>query len=294
MKRGPDHPNENRGGEDMDEVDAVSLPSRFLERLTSELWNPRTVAVALVGSHSRGVATADSDIDLTQVVDEPVADTEERVGLRMRDGWLVSVVTTTVADLTHAFAQPDRAVWTVPALRDARILYDPAGRLAHLQQEAAAFQWEPLQAAADAYASGRLLKFAEEAQSLLGAVRRGDSAQILTATTWLVVGLPLVVAVQRGILLLNETRAPLQVQRAVGDTSLWSRSYRIAAGVEPDQTGQPSVGARGKAGLQLYGATVELLRPALQPAQVDVIDTVLAHVRRAGYAEGASTQNEVG
>jgi hypothetical protein len=259
-------------------MDDVRLPDPLLERLGAEFCDSRTVALGLVGSHSRGTATADSDIDLTRVVDGLPADAEERLVVRIRDGWLVSVLTTTLDDLARALTLPERAVWTVPALRDARLLYDPTRRLAQLQAEAVAFRWEPLQAAADAYASQRLLKFAEEAHSLVGALRRDDAEQTSAETTWLVLGLPLVVAVQKGILLLNETRAPAQVQHVVGHASEWARSYRIAAGLEPDQGGQLSVRTRGAAGLHLYATTVELLRPVLQPAHAEVVDTVLARV----------------
>jgi hypothetical protein len=268
--------------DDVKDVDDVRLPDPLLERLSTEFCDPRTVALGLVGSHSRGMATPDSDIDLTRVVDGLPADAEERLVVRMRDGWLVSVLTTTLDDLARALKRPERAVWTVPALRDARLLYDPTSRLAQLQEDAAAFHWEPLQAAADTYASQRLLKFAEEAYSLGGALRRDDAEQAMTETMWLVLGLPLVVAVQKGIFLLNETRAPVQVQQVVGHASRWARAYRVAAGLEPDEEGQLAVHTRGAAGLQLYATTVELLRPVLQPAHAEVVDTILARVRCIG------------
>jgi hypothetical protein len=272
-----------RGEPDVADLDNARVPLPFLQQLAAQLRDARAVGVALTGSYSRGMATQDSDIDFMRVVDALPADGTERSALRAREGWLVSSVTTTFADLAQAFERPERAVWGVPLLRDAHIFYDPTGQLAHLKQEARAFHWEPLQAAADAYASQRLLKFVEEANGLVGALRRDDAEHTMTETMWLVLGLPLVVAVQRGILLLNETRAPQQVQQAVGVSSLWARSYRVAAGLEPDQAGQHSVRARGIAGLCLYVTTVGLLRPVLQPEHAEIVDSVLAKVRGAGF-----------
>jgi hypothetical protein len=106
-----------------------------------------------------------------------------------------------------------------------------------------------------------------------------------------VLGLPLVVAAQRGIFLLNETRAPGQVQEHVGITSPWARSYRIAAGLEPNCAGQHSVQARGIAGLCLYATTVELLRPVLQLEHSNAVDMILDKVRRAGFGVGIDSQS---
>lgn len=254
----------------------------LLEQLAAEISDPVTVAVCLVGSHSRGMAITDSDIDLTRFVEELPPDPADRFVLHLREGWLVSILTTTLADLAHSLTQPDRAVWTVPYLRDARLLRDPQGRLVQLQRQAVAFEWAPLQAQADSYASQRLLKFAAEAWSLTGALGRGDAVQTATETTWLVLGLPLVVAVRRGIFLLNETRAPGQVQQAVGLDSPWATSYRVAAGLEPDADGQTAVRARGLAALHLYAATVALLRPVLHPEHASIVDADLARARAAG------------
>jgi len=199
----------------MGTADSASLTDRFLAAVAAELVDENSVAVALVGSHSRGTATPESDIDVTRCVTVLPEDPADRLMLTYRDGRLLGVLTTTLPALAEQLTRPETAVWAVPALRDARVLLDERGQLAALQREAAAFRWAPLQAEADRHASHRPMTSAEETHKLTHALRAGDAAKTAAMTTWLVLGLPLVVATQPGILLTNETRGPQQIQRAL-------------------------------------------------------------------------------
>jgi predicted nucleotidyltransferase len=58
----------------MDQPDQSKTAARLLERITA--WfqeRPGVAAIALVGSHARGAARPDSDIDLVILVDDPRA-----------------------------------------------------------------------------------------------------------------------------------------------------------------------------------------------------------------------------
>ena len=128
-----------------------------------------------------------------------------------------------------------------------------------------------------------MMKFAEEALKLALALRAHDEQRLMTETIWLVLGLPMVPAVQRGIFLENETRAPVQVQESVGLNSLWSRQYRIAAGIG----GASDLEERGRAALRLYALTAELLEGVLRPEHWSVIEETLRRARSAVPEAGA-------
>jgi len=249
----------------------------LLNTLVEELNDEDTLGIALFGSVSRGTARPDSDIDLTRFVAARPTDPDARFVLVYREHRLISIMTEGMDGLGSGMMRPETAVWAVPAWRQARLLADPTGRLREVQQQARAFRWEPLQPAADAFASRRLMKFAEEAHTLASALRREDAAQVVTMTTWLVLGLPRVVAVQRGLLLENETKESQQVQAALGHEAVWSRAYRVAAGLD-DVPAPPPLPARGRAALRLYRETVHLLDPVLRPAHREVVMAVLARI----------------
>jgi predicted nucleotidyltransferase len=249
-----------------------------LASILPELIVPGTVAIAVVGSFGRGDPGPESDVDVTRfMVTLPPAE-PERYRIVYRGERLVAVLDNTLDAVRSGLVAPERAIWTVPYLRSVRPLYDPDGELARLQRDSQSFAWAPLQSRANEYASHRLMKFTEEALKLGLALRAGDEQRIMTETVWLILGLPLVIATQRGILLDNEVRAPLQVQATVGRDSRWSQQYRAAVGIG----GSSSVEARGRAALDLYVLTVDLLDDVLQPRDRSVIEETLRRVGPEG------------
>src|SRR5262245_25672725 len=134
-------------------MSAFNLPEAFLNSLVDEFVTTEIVAVALAGSYARGDATHWSDVDIIRYATTMPATSEERYTLAIRDWRLISVSTTTIAAKDADMKQPEVAIFAVPGLRQARILHDPLGALAALHQQARDFTWEPLRAAASAYAS---------------------------------------------------------------------------------------------------------------------------------------------
>jgi hypothetical protein len=248
----------------------------FLARLLAEFTTAETTGVLLTGSYARGDATEFSDVDLVRYVTTlPEADTD-RYTLAWREGWLVSLSCATVAGKRDELARPETAIWAVPGLRQARLLLDGDGSLAALLDEAHTFCWEPLQGAADAYASYELMGLAEEAHKVLAGLRRGDEALALYGTWGLVLGLARAVATQRGVLIRTENAFFQQVQETVGATSAWAAAFRQAAGFEVAAPLE-----RAAAGLRLYQATAALFAPIVRPAHRPVIEATLARIRGA-------------
>ena len=256
-------------------MSAFKLSDAFLNSLVDEFVTTDIVAVALAGSYARGDAAHWSDVDIIRYATRMPATSEERYTLAIRDGRLVSITTTTIAAKQTEMAQPEAAIFAAPGLRQARILHDPAGALAALHQQARDFTWEPLRAAASAYASEMVMGLAEEAHKLLGALNRRDESATLYAAHGAVAGLTRAVAVGRGVLIESENSYYRQVQEAAGLDSAWTRYHRIAAGFVVDASHKLPADAIGVAALNLYCETARLLRPSFLPHHLPVIQITL-------------------
>jgi Nucleotidyltransferase domain len=269
---------------DVGQMSAFKLPEAFLNSLVDEFTTTDTVAVALAGSYARGDATRWSDVDIIRYATTMPAASEERYTLAIRDGRLVSVSTTTIAAKQAELAQPEVAIFAVPGLRQACILHDPSRALAALYQQARDFTWEPLQAAASAYASEMVMGLAEEAHKLLGALNRRDESATLYAAHGAVAGLTRAVAVGLGILIESENSYYRQVQEGAGLDSAWTRYHRIAAGFVVDTSHQLPADAIGVAALCLYRETARLLSPLLLPRHLPVIEATLEAIATSEIA----------
>jgi len=253
------------------------LPEVLLSGLVVEFADADTIGMLLAGSHARGDATPHSDIDLirfTAILPEAEA---ERYTLVYPEGRLVSLSTTTIDAKRNELSRPETAIWAAPGLRQARILLDRDGALAALLGAAQNFRWEPLQPAADVYASYNMMGLAEEVHKVLGALANGDEAMALYGAWGLAAGLLRAVAVQRGVLIRTENSYFQQAQEAAGLDSAWSRAFRVAVGLE-----MATAMTRAAATLRLYQETAALLASALQRQHLDVIRGALACIDASG------------
>ncbi|HLQ30711.1 MAG TPA: nucleotidyltransferase domain-containing protein, partial [Ktedonobacteraceae bacterium] len=130
-----------------------TLSEEFLSKLVAELDNDAVRAIILHGSYVRGDATPPySDVDLARIVQE-TPDRTEHKQYTYRDGYLISISTRPLSIYQERLTVPEKAVFTVSGIQEARILLDKDGTFSVIQQEARAFRWELLQAAADNYAT---------------------------------------------------------------------------------------------------------------------------------------------
>lgn len=250
----------------------MSLTDAQLTKLIQLADAPEVVAIALTGSCARGDATPYSDIDLLRFVAEMPED--GTYTLRAVDGRLVSLTTTTIERKRADLSAPQEAIWAVMGLRRMRILRDSGGALAALQREAFAFEWSPLQAQADRFASSELMGNAEEAHKLMTGLHQGNEAVATYAAMLLTLFLPGIVAVQRGLLLDSENAYFSAVGEAVGRDSAWTRAHRAAAGF--DQTDNHR---RALAALELYRETAALIEPSICPEHREVIEQAVVTSR---------------
>ncbi len=245
----------------------LEIPDTKLFSIAEDLADKDTSSIMLSGSGARGERHPYSDLDFYCFADTLPEAEQGRYTLQLQAGMLVSVTTTTVSEQRMAFTQPERAIWVVPGIRQARILIDRRGSLTALKNEAEAFNWEPLRSAASAYASYTLMGNSEEAQKILGGFYLQDRDRVLYGTLGMVLGMVKAMAVWHGVLIESENSYFHQVQKAAGAQSTWSTIFRAAAGYE-----MSDVWERGKAGLRLYVETAALMDAAINPQDRETIN----------------------
>jgi hypothetical protein len=260
-----------------------SLPETFLQSLVAWLDDENTVGLALAGSFARGDSGPCSDVDLWHYLRQMSSDLEKSNRLLFRDGYLVSVTTTMLEKDYASLQNPERAIWAIPGLRQARILLDKDGSLAALMEMAEKATWEPLQAAADGYASCQLAGYAEEVHKIMGGLAQQDESRTLYAVWGLTRGLADTLLVQRGVLIPSENAYIALAQDTAGRTSAWARQFRLAIGLAPVPAEEPAFVGYGRAGLGLYRETFTLLKHVLAPEDAAVVERTLEIMAEAGY-----------
>jgi predicted nucleotidyltransferase len=163
---------------------SASLSDEFLSSLVTELDNDHVTALALTGSYARGNATAYSDVDVLRFVRERSERTKHYV---YRHGRLIGISTRTFDQYRQRFTLPEEAIFVVPALREACVLLDKEGEFTQLQQEAQAWTWEPLQAAANYYAGEMMMGQTEIVHKTLRALILQDKlalAEMILLLFW--------------------------------------------------------------------------------------------------------------
>jgi predicted nucleotidyltransferase len=236
--------------------------------------------MVLVGSYARGDATPYSDVDVIRFVREEPDRAQQKL-YTYRDGRLLGIVTQTLAHYREGFTVPERAIFEVPSLREAQILVEKDEAFRVLQQEARAFVWEPLQAAANDYASTVMMEYTEYVQKILRALLLGDELALSEMILDLLAAVTFAVDVQRGILATSGNSYFRQVYESVGLDAAWTRYHRFIVGIDSSTMGRATTQARGVAALRFYRETVQLLRPAFHALHRDVIEQTVLVIERA-------------
>jgi predicted nucleotidyltransferase len=257
----------------------MTLPEPFLRILVAEIEGPDIAGIILGGSHARGDAAPYSDVDLAPFL-VPGAEPRQKQ-MVMREGRLVSVSYKTVESVRADITRPERAIWLVRGFAGGKVLLDKDGSMAALLQDLAAFTWEPLQPAANRFAAHELTLAAEGAYKVLNALQREEPMALQYATSSLVFSLAFIVAVARGVLIVSDRTYYAQVQQAAGP--IWAAYHSMAVGLTqfdpPPGIDVPhhAVKMRARAVLHLYRETFDLVRAALNPAQLEVALGVVKH-----------------
>ena len=256
---------------------AISLAEEFLHDLVQELDHPDIVGITLGGSYARGTATGYSDVDLACFWREGVKPPPKR--FLYRQDKLISIKMTSVTEIRELLKRPDSAMLVASGKR--RLLLDKDGSVARLLAEIEAFRWEDLQVAVNAHVSLWMMLKAEDVQKVLREFQQENPLGLALVIAHLVAVLTLLTALCHRTLITSDSTYYQQVQEASGLDSGWTRSHRIATGLEAGPAGIAPLRARGIAVLHLYRETLVFARPVMQTDHRAIAEQVLRVVQEA-------------
>lgn len=253
------------------------LSSEFLSKLIPELDDETVAAIILHGSYARGDAMPPySDIDLVRILHE----TPERKQLKRfiwYDGYLLNLSSRPLSIYKEWLTIPQEAIFRLSTIRDAHILLDKDETFRAFQQETLHWRWEPLQEAANRYASQVIVELSETILRTLGALQFQRTVMLVQRIILHILpGVTKAIAVQRGILIQGNNYLQ-QVQETLGVNSVWTRSYMHAAGMAVDGV-STTIEARSIAAIRLYQETVRLLQPHLLPEHRETVEVLTTMV----------------
>lgn len=247
----------------------------ILSRLVDEFSTPETVGLLLVGSQAKRTASPHSDVDITRFVSGEPPMTQL---FSIREGVVFDVVTRSLPTAESLFSQAQMAIFAIPRWRTGRILYDPTGRLAHIQAAAQGFQWASIQDAANASASYGLYMKSAEVVTLLHAIERDDFYPVYVTSGYVLLWLVQAVAVRYGVMFDNEKQMFTQVRDQLGAAHEWSRALDIASGMKA-VSGMSTAESRGRGTLHLYAVTARLFEDVLSADHRRLIQHALARIQ---------------
>jgi hypothetical protein len=228
-------------------------------------------AAVLVGSHARGDAGPDSDVDVLAVGPQTFSFRLER-----RGGLLVSVSSRPPEAYRREMGDPSFVGTAVPGWREAVVLHDPGGAAVSLIEEAKAWTWESLGRRCDGWVAEEITSLAEEVHKLVAALRDGHHTKAAVQRSVLAVRPAQILAVHRRILHGSENRLWDLVANAMG--AGWRRAQSAAFGLNGEPFEETC-----QAALRLYGLAADEARSLLDERQRRVV----RHARElGGLADG--------
>ena len=236
----------------------------------AELAEDGAEAAVLVGSHARGDAGPESDVDVLAVGPRTFSYRLER-----RGGLLVSMGSRPAEAYRHEMADPGSICTAVPGWRGAVVLHDPEGEAGALIEEARAWTWGPLGRRCDGWAAEEITALAEEVHKLVAALRAGHRTTAAAQRSGLALRLAQILAVHHRVLYGSENRLWDLVAEAMGEG--WHRTQSAALGL-----GDEGFEETCRAALELYGLAVGNVYQLLDERQRGVAN----HARLLAATEG--------
>ena len=235
--------------------------------MADELARDGAEAVVLTGSHVRGDAGPESDLDVYAVGPETYACRLDR-----RGGLLVSISSRPLETYREAFGDPGSVCKVVPGWREAVLLHDPKGFAAALIREAQRWRWRLLEERCDLWVAGEITSLAEEVHKLVAALRTGNRSGAAVQRSLLAVNLAPVLAVHRRILYGSENGLWDLVSATMGED--WRRAQHAAFGLDNEPFEQTC-----EAALHLYAFAVEEVDTLFDERQANAV----RHARKLVY-----------
>ncbi len=226
--------------------------------VAGELVSDGAEAVVLVGSHARGEAGSNSDVDL-----------------------LVSVSMQPVSVIRREdLGLPAMVCEAVPGWRKAEILEeDPSGLAETLIEEAHSWTWEPLNKRCDAWVAEEIAARAETVGKLVGSLRKGNHHTASVKRHSIAANLARTLAVHHRILYGSENRMWRLVSEAMGEE--WARAQSAALGLDGEPFHETC-----RAAMELYVIAANEVRALLDKRQRKVVAQAGATAKKALKANG--------
>ena len=234
---------------------ALSVARQTAEELAGE----GTEAAVLVGSHARGDAGPESDVDVLAIGPRTFSFRLER-----RGGLLVSTSSQPFEAYRREMADPGSVCTAVPGWREAVVLHDPEGKAGALIEEARAWTWGPLERRCDGWVAEEITALAEEAHKLVAALRTGHRTKAAAQRSVLALRPAQILAVHRRILYGSENRLWDLVPEAMGE------EWRVAQSAALGLNGEPFE-ETCRAALRLYDLAVAEAHALLDERQRGVV-----------------------
>jgi len=237
------------------------------EQETAELVDAGAQAVILTGSHARGDAHAESDLDLRVVGDGPPE------ALKRHEEFLVSTSWKELGEHREDFEDPAKVGTVVPGWRTCVIMHDPDGIAAKLQGEAEEWTWERIADKTGEWIAHEVTDYAEEVHTLIGNLDMDQLSGAAAIRSQLALHLAQVLSVHRRLLYETENELWDRVADEMG--SGYAAAQELALGVK-----EASLKESCDATFELFGIAAADVRDLLSDTQEEIV----AHAcRLAGH-----------
>lgn len=193
---------------------------------TGKLIEQGAVAVILTGSHARGEAHQESDIDLRVIGEGPSS------FLKRNAEFLISIKWFTEEEHRNAFEDPAEVGEVVPGWRHAIVLHDTQGIAAAIKAEAQAWDWGQMSEGCDRWVADEITDYAEEVHTLVGNLDMKQMSGAAAIRSQLVLHLAHVLAVHHRMLYESENDLWDLVAERMGPK--WTGLQNTALGLEGD------------------------------------------------------------
>jgi predicted nucleotidyltransferase len=226
---------------------------------TARLVGQGARAVILTGSHARGEAHAESDIDLRAVGEGPPS------FLKRNREFLISIKWLGEADHRGALKDPEEVGEVVPGWRHSLILHDPEEIASDIKAQADAWDWSLIESESNGWVADEITDYAEEVHTLIGNLEMKQLSGAAAIRSQLALHLAQVLAVHHRILYESENDLWDRVAEEMGPA--WAETQKTALGLRGD-----SFDDSCNASLQLFLTAARAVGHLLDDRQRAIVD----------------------